>query len=96
MSRTPEMTKGTGMPAPQTGFGPVDGEYYDDDDGNKTLGVGVLWSGKTIAKRYEDRSGLTRVEFTDGSVADLFHRTVSNTGPGGLILATKDCEVIAK
>ncbi len=80
----------------QTGFGPIGGEYYDEEDDNGNLGVAVLWSGKTVERKYEDRSGLTKIIFTDGSWADLYNRTCSNAGPGGLVMCDLAENIIAR
>lgn len=80
--------------ASSVGTGPVGGEYYDEEDDNETLGVVVLWNGKEIAKLYEDRTGLTKIVFTDGSWADLYHRTCGGAAPGVLILADLEGKVL--
>jgi len=87
----------TGIPyGTPSGYGPLGGKYYDDAGWNNHLGVTVFWNGKTVEKQYEDRTGLTKVVFTDGSWADLYHRTCSNAGPGDVALGDKDGNLIAR
>lgn len=79
-----------------SGFGPFGGEYYDESEENGTLGVAVLWTGKTAETEYSDSSGITKLVFTDGSWADLYYRTCSNAGPGALALCDFNGNVLAK
>jgi hypothetical protein len=81
----------------QAGYGPFGGEYYDEAEENGALGVAVLWTGKTVETEYGNHSGVTRLVFTDGSVADLHDQTCSNAGPGNLaIIRIRDGEILAR
>jgi hypothetical protein len=79
-----------------SGYGPVGGEYYDDAASNEQLDVTVFWNGKAVEREYRNKTGLTKVVFTDGSWADLFHRTCGNTGPGDLALGDYEGNLIAR
>lgn len=78
------------------GYGPFDGEYYDESEEVEGRGLVVLWTGKTVEKEYENTTGITRLVFTDGSVADVDNPRVSNAGPGNLAIIDRDGKILAK
>jgi hypothetical protein len=77
----------SGIPS---GYGPYNNQYFDSALANEVTGRQVVWTGKTPARTYEDPTGLSRVEFADGSWADLVAPAVHNAGPGDLMVTGID------
>jgi hypothetical protein len=81
------------------GYGPFDGEYYDECEEVEDRGLLVLWAGKVPERSYQNLDGLTKITFTDDSfveLADPGSLRVYNSGSGNLAIISRDGVVLAK